>query len=361
MRNRILFVLAAAGMAFALYNAYLNGQQSKSQPPVFNPAPNPYPNGIYATGIIESDQPHGKNVNIYPEVAGPVVQILASEGDHVDQGAPLLQIDDSVQRATFEQFSAQARAALATLKQLKAEPRPEVLQVAEAQVVNAKAAVKTAHDSLSKLESAFTKEPGAVSQDQLDSAKNAVAAAQTNLAVFQRQRDLTAAGAWIFETENQRQQYAALSKAADAAGSLLEKYRIRAPISGVVMTIDTAVGSYVSPQGGYDTITETLMPIISMGAAQQTLAVRTYIDEILVHELPTPAEMTGTMFIRGTNIRVPLTFVRVQPYVSPKIELSNQRREQVDTRVLPVVFRFEPPPSLTLYPGQLVDVYVGRK
>ena len=43
----------------------------------------------------------------------------------------------------------------------------------------------------------------------------------------------------------------------------------------------------------------------------------------------------------GTDLKVPLEFIRVQPYISPKIELSNQRQEQVDLRVLPVVFRFE--------------------
>ncbi len=51
----------------------------------------------------------------------------------------------------------------------------------------------------------------------------------------------------------------------------------------------------------------------------------------------------------------------MQPYVTPKIELSNQRTERVDTRVLPVLFRFKPPENMNIYPGQLVDVYVETK
>ena len=58
---------------------------------------------------------------------------------------------------------------------------------------------------------------------------------------------------------------------------------------------------------------------------------------------------------------MPLTFVRVQPYVSPKIELSDQRQERVDLRVLPVIFEFTPPPHVAVYPGQLVDVYIGEQ
>ncbi len=52
--------------------------------------------------------------------------------------------------------------------------------------------------------------------------------------------------------------------------------------------------------------------------------------------------------------------MRVQQYVSPKIELSNQRTERVDVRVLPVIFRFDRPKDVNLYLGQLVDVYIAQ-
>jgi HlyD family secretion protein len=55
---------------------------------------------------------------------------------------------------------------------------------------------------------------------------------------------------------------------------------------------------------------------------------------------------------------VPLEFVRVQPYVSPKVQLSDQRTERVDVRVLPIIFKFEKPKDIAMYPGQLVDVYI---
>jgi HlyD family secretion protein len=46
--------------------------------------------------------------------------------------------------------------------------------------------------------------------------------------------------------------------------------------------------------------------------------------------------------------------------VSPKIELSDQREERVDVRVLPIIFTFEKPKDVSLYPGQLVDIYIGE-
>jgi HlyD family secretion protein len=89
--------------------------------------------------------------------------------------------------------------------------------------------------------------------------------------------------------------------------------------------------------------------------------VRVYIDEILIHRLADTTQLTAEMFIRGTDIHVPLTFIRIQPYVSPKIELADSRQERVDLRVLPIIFRFASAKTFTLYPGQLVDVYVSAK
>lgn len=99
--------------------------------------------------------------------------------------------------------------------------------------------------------------------------------------------------------------------------------------------------------------------MIVMSNDQQYLGVRVYVDEILVHRLPKPENLSAQMQIRGTDVKMPLEFVRVQPYVSPKIELSDERQERVDLRVLPVLFKFRKPPSLNLYPGQLVDVYIN--
>jgi HlyD family secretion protein len=97
-----------------------------------------------------------------------------------------------------------------------------------------------------------------------------------------------------------------------------------------------------------------------LGADRDCLQVRAYVDETLVHALPAPSKLTGRMFIRGTNTIVQLTFDRVPPYVSPKIERSDEWLERLAVPIRPVVFRFDRPPNLAVYPGQLVDVYIGE-
>ena len=359
MRNKILFFFAALGILAGLVSAYLYGTEKKALPPAFNPAPNPYAKGIYANGIIESYQTSGENINLFPEVSGVVTQILVEEGKAVGKGTPLLVMDDSVQRSTTEQQRSQAEAALALLEQLKAQPRMENLEVAKAQVDLGEANLKTSQDQLDKQRKSYELDPRSVSHDALDNATNALKVAKANLEVAQKQYELVKAGAWVYDIQNQEKQYQALSKAFQASLALLKKYTIKAPVDGVILSIKVAAGSYISSQGAYGTYTEGFNPIIVMGYPQSFLGVRCYIDEILIHRLPQGVQMKAQMFIRGTNISLPLEYVRVQPYVTPKIELSNQRTERVDVRVLPVIFRFKKLPTDHLYPGQLVDVYIG--
>src|ERR1039457_7405264 len=90
MRNRWLFLLSGVGLAVALLSAYIFAEQPAAQPPAFNPAANPYANGVYAEGIIESLQSQGENINIYPEVTGPITGVRVAEGDRVRKGDTLL-------------------------------------------------------------------------------------------------------------------------------------------------------------------------------------------------------------------------------------------------------------------------------
>lgn len=361
MRNRVIFFLSILGLLAGLVVAYFNGIQKKPQPPAFNPAPNPYAKGIYANCITESYQTNGENINIYPEVSGTVAKILVAEGETVSKGTPLLVMEDSVQRAIVEQQKAQAEAGRTLLEELKAQPRKENLEVSKAQVELATSSLKNAQDQLDKQQRSYELVPDGVSRDALDNATNAFKVAKANLEVVQKQYELIKEGAWIYDIKNQENQYNAASKALKASTATLSKFTIIAPEDGVVLSINAAVGSYISPQGAYGTYTQGFKPVIVMGSSQRYIGVRCYIDEILIHRLPQEPQINAHMFIRGTDIHIPLEYVRIQPYVSPKIELSNQRSERVDERVLPVIFRFERPKDITIYPGQLVDVYIAEK
>ncbi len=309
MRNKLLIGFAVIGILLAIGSAYISGIPAKPQPPAFKPASNTYAKGIYANGIVETVQASGENINVYPEVPGTVVKILVTEGQYVKAGTPLLMLEDSVQRSTTASSKAQIDVAKATYKNLQ--------------------------DQYSKLKVSWVLDPRSVSKDVLDTAENAVRGAKANLELTQKQYQ--------------------------AANALLAKYVIKALSDGTVLSLNTAVGSYISSQGVYSSYTGAFRPVLVMGNMKGDLAVRCYIDEILINRIPDPSDIQARMTIHGTDISVPLKFVRIQPNVSPKIELSSQRTERVDVRVLPVIFSFEKRKGVSIYPGQLVDVYIGEK
>ncbi len=294
MRNKIVFGLAVAGLAAAIVSAYFMGKKPPTLPPLFKPFENPYPNGLYAEGIIESAQPSASDINLFPEVAATVTRIYVSEGQHVEKGAPLIQLDDTVPRA-------QADAALATWK--------------------------SAEKTLAKDRRAYRLDPGSISRDALDTAIQLAATYKGDY---------------------------------DAANALEVKYTLRAPSSGVVMQINTTTRSYVSSQGVYDPYTQGEDPAVVLGSSIAGLQLRCYVDEILIPRLPPVSRIKAQMAVRGTDIRIPLSFIRIQPFVSPKIQLTDEKQERVDVRVLPVIFSFPRPRNVQVFAGELVDVYIGE-
>jgi HlyD family secretion protein len=335
VRNKIIFSLAVAGVLAGLVAAYIFGIQRKAQPPVFAPASSPYATAIFANGIIESDQSSGSNINVYPEVSGAVTQVLAKEGQSV---AVLLKIDDSVQKQTTAQLRSQSEAALALLNELKAEPRKETLEIAGSQVDLAAANLKAARDQYDKDRAAYDADPHSISKSVLDIAEDAVHQGDAAVEVARRQYALTKAGAWSFDILNQQKTYDSLNAAYEAAAALLVKYTIRSQTDGVVLALYAGASSYVSPLGVYDTYTQGQDPIMVIGPPQEYLAVRCFVDEILVSRLPNAFHIRAQMSVRGSTIKVPLEFVRVQP----------------------VIFRFRKQDS-PVYPGQEVDVYIGQQ
>lgn len=69
----------------------------------------------------------------------------------------------------------------------------------------------------------------------------------------------------------------------------------------------------------------------------------------------------ATAFVRGNpSLQIPLSFRYIEPYIIPKEVLTGADIERVDTRVLQVIYTFDPH-NIPIYIGQLLDVYVEAK
>lgn len=310
MKTDYFFKIASFGIIVGMISVFVYNKNLKARDPL-SISYNPYESGIYASGIVETFQKNGSNINIFPSVPGRVTAVLVTNGSLVKKGDPLLLIDSSTQSG----ISAQS----------------------EAQALVAKANLVSVQDQYSKLQKSYSLNQKSVSKNALDNAKNAVIIAAESMKAAEAQA------------------------AADAA--TLAKYTVKSPVDGVILRMLPSVGDYVSVDiGAYDPYTQGYLPIIQVGETSQYLQVRVFVDELLTPQLPEGNDLEATLFVRGMNNKsIPLRFVNIQPLTIPNIELSDQRKERVDVRVLPIIFQFEKPKDITLYPGQLVDVYIKAK
>lgn len=318
----------------------------------------PFPNSVQAEGVITNDAPAGGVVSVFPEVSGTVATMLVKEGDTVLAGQPLFSLDDTAQRATTNSLHMQAEAARITLAKMTSPPRKERVDVALAQVAQARTALKAAQDQHRRRVRAAALDDRAVSREALETAVNGMAQARAALAVSQRELDLLRAGAGKLDIANQAAQVAALRQAWASSKSLLDKYVVKAPNDGVVLTVNAPKGAYLAPAGVFDPATQYTLPAVVLAPHAAGLAVTCYVDQGKVDALPRHGPFRAIMIVRGGGARVPLEFVRAQTTLIPRVILAPKDKDHGDPRVLPVLFRVPAASKARLYPGQLVDVYI---
>ncbi len=128
----------------------------------------------------------------------------------------------------------------------------------------------------------------------------------------------------------------------------LQLHTITAPKDCTVLQLKVRVGEFVPA-------TVLANPILTLGV-MNPLHVRVDIDESDIPRLKTTARAYAS--VRGRpNDRVPLTFVRKEPFVIPKRSLTGGVNERVDTRVLQVIYSVAPE-SIQAVAGQQVDIYI---
>ncbi|MFM8721083.1 MAG: efflux RND transporter periplasmic adaptor subunit, partial [Chthoniobacterales bacterium] len=122
---------------------------------------------------------------------------------------------------------------------------------------------------------------------------------------------------------------------------------VTAPRDGEILQVNVRAGEYASP----NTMTEAIL----LGDTS-TLQLRADVDEDSAWRVRPGAPATA--YIKGTRDKpIPLTFVRVEPYILPKKSLTGESTERVDTRVLQVIYTFAMPET-PVYVGQQMDVFI---
>lgn len=297
---------ALAGIAFATWLLMGANKIEPMPTPISEPPRSPYEQTVAASGIIEAVN---ENVRIAPPVAGLITKMFVAAGDQVKDQAPLFQLDDR-----------ELRAQLMT--------RDAAIPPLQAQIDEQKYRIGDLDTQLRRLKPLHKE--SAVSEDDLKRTWYALEVAKhTQLRLEANLKQAIA----------QREE----------AAILLDRLTVRAPREGTILQVNVRAGEYASPGASE--------PLMLLGDTQQ-LQVRADVDEVNAPLVaPQASGVASLKSMAGTKI--PLTFVRIEPYVVPKKSLTGDNSERVDTRVLQIIYRLDRPP-FPVYAGQQVDVFIQR-
>jgi HlyD family secretion protein len=181
-----------------------------------------------------------QNFEAHSPVATTVKRLLVKEGDHVRKGQLLLQLDADDLRSQASRAQAQMKAAQADQADLTIGGTHEEVISLDAQLSNARGALKNAERNLDALRR--LQQQGAASAGEVQQAEAVLQRAQTDTSLLeQKQKDRYSKP----EVAKVQAQGAEARAAYEAAEDALRKSSVYAPFDGIVYTLPVKQGAYV--------------------------------------------------------------------------------------------------------------------
>lgn len=299
-------LLAAAGIAYAvLFSTVTARPELKPPNQLALPAESRFASTVSGSGLIEANS---RNIAVASFEPGVVAEVAVIEGERVEAGTLLFALDRRAAAAALAVAEREVAAAEARVAEAEAELADRVDQFERRRGLERGVVISA--DALARLRFAA------------ETARAVVAAAKVRVTVAEAQRT--------------------------AARVALERLSVFAPVAGRILKINVRPGEFV-------VAAPMAEPAVLIGD-DRPLHVRVQIDENDLWRLrpDAPAEAV----IRGNrDLRFPLGFVRIEPYVLPKRSLTGDSTERIDTRVLEVLYRFDPG-ERPVFIGQQVDVFI---
>ncbi|MBS0185755.1 MAG: efflux RND transporter periplasmic adaptor subunit [Proteobacteria bacterium] len=301
------FLIGASllGIIGGTFMGYLSSKKPLVQVPFIAPTISPYTTFIAGSGVVESP---GQNIELGTSIAGLVKKVTVKPGALIKKGDVLLTIDERAERAFLKTQKANLKAAQDSIKEAQAK-------------------LKSAQDQYNLITKIVDKR--AISKAELLKFQNDVIIAKTSVDHVKSLFDVAKAQL-------------------HAAQVNVNLCKILSPIDGEVLQVNTRPGQYAS--------TGMSSPPLMLLGSKTHYDVRIDIDEADAWRFHKGAEATA--YVRGNPLlSTKLTYAYTEPYILPKKNLNGDATEIVDTRVLQVVYSFDPK-KLPVYIGQQVDVYI---
>lgn len=303
-------------------------------------APFAGPGVIGGSGVVE---PADRESKVGGQVPGRIAAIVVKEGDVVEAGAVLAQLESASERSALAAAEADLAVSRATLVRTARGLRIEDVDATSAESEAAHARAELSAGTLARTEQLA--KGGAATPDELDRARRQASADERTARAAAARRDAAVHGGRTEDIVVARAQVEASIARRDQARAALERLEVRAPIAGQVLQVKLRAGEYYSPGG------EALVVL----GDTRTLRVRVDVDErdVAKAKIGAPAYVVASAY-PGKKFRARV--VDVGRRMGRKNVRTDDPTERIDTKILEVVLELDEREGL--FPGLRVTGYV---
>jgi HlyD family secretion protein len=211
-----------------------------------------------------------RQVDVAFQVPGRIARLAADEGEAVQAGQALAELDAADYRLGLERAQAQARAAGGALAALRAGARPQELRAAQAAVEQAEADARFAQQEVRRTGELVAQQ--FLAPQQLDRVRSAQQVAAARVEQARQAHALLRAGARREDLERAEAELAAADAAASFAQRQLAYVRADSPVGGTVSLRLAEAGQVVAAGQPVLRIAELARPWVRVYLAEADLA-----------------------------------------------------------------------------------------
>jgi len=335
----VAFALISLGLIFSVMVKEVNSPITYSKVPF---AAVPFQSYIAGVGVVE---PESGNVMIRAPAGRRVEAIFVKDGERVKKDQPLFALSISDLRDKLKAEQVTYKLSLAKLDRLKRLPREEDVAASESELAKAAAereAAKVQHEMVQGLS-----DPRSISLDEQNRRLLNWQQAESKWKQAESDWKKVRAGAWKPDLEIARLEVQEAKASVDRTQGQIDRSTIKAPIDANILQINIHEGEYPANNKPAMVIGET-----------NPLYVRVSINQL---DIPRFNQKSRAVAYLQGNLEknYVLEFVRIEPLLVDKVNLTGGITEKVDTKVLHILYRVKDAGSLIV--GQQMDVFIEDK